>query len=120
MENTTQASRAWFSCAKVATECHPDSGLLNTTDILGELILCTGAVLCIVGGLAGPLACTCWMPVATPHFNQICLQTLPDIPWEQNCPRLRPAALEKQLSHSSTVKSLGSANKYTLMPGSPP
>lgn len=65
MENTTQASRAWFSCAKVATECHPDSGLLNTTDILGELILCTGAVLCIVGGLAASLSSTHQMPGAS-------------------------------------------------------
>ena len=47
---------------------YSNSGFLSlyTVDILDWRVLCCGAVLCTVGGLAESLASTHWMPVAHP------------------------------------------------------
>lgn len=63
------------------------SGLLTlgSTDILGRVGVCCGAVLCIVGCLAAFLTSPHELPIASPSCdNPKCLQTLLDVPWGTN------------------------------------
>ena len=71
---------------------------LSTNDTWGWIILCCGAVLCIVGCLAPALASTHQMSVATPNLTQVV--TIKDVSrychmygyqgGGQNSPQLRP------------------------------
>lgn len=61
---------------------------LGTINILGQLILCQGAVLCTGGGLAASLDSThlLLVPPLPRYDNQNCLQMLPVVPQGQNLP----------------------------------
>ena len=53
--------------------------LPGCTDLWGQIILCCGSALCIVGYLAASLDASCTWPSGCDDQN--CLQILPNVPW---------------------------------------